>query len=295
MKYRGTFRVYPTDLTVSKVILFYTCKNSVSLSSETDFRSREEAKQSMTSRFQLVLLSMSITVLNACTQTASWHDTVNQGRLALRDGDFKNAQTLLSRGVNEALNDNVSPVVIAPIYLDLGRAESSLKNTDATRAALDAALAAAKSGGEDNEQLIPIYKERWRLNYRRKDFVKAQADAAQALRLERQCCDPKSERLLDSLNMNIAAACAQDRCADTGPLLLEQLEIRREKLGPIHPHVAVSLCLLGELAEKKGQWKEAERRYVEALAIRKRSEPGLVQLTEKNLTRVRAQLEKKSG
>lgn len=247
----------------------------------------------------ILAIAFATFVLPSCAQkpapAAGWEDSVRSGRLAMQVADYQNAKQFISKGLAEAARQNVDGVVIAPVYLDLAKSCEHLNDPAAARTAVDAALVAARSGGKSNEQLIPIYKESAKLFYRKKDFVNSQAAAHEALRLERECCDAKSDKLLDSLNLCIAAACAQDRCADTGPLLLEQLEIRRQHLGLNHPHVAVSLCLLGELAEKKGRWKEAEERYKEALAIRKKSEPGLVKRTEENLIRVRSQLERKSG
>ena len=240
-----------------------------------------------------------VSFLSGCTaktdSVADWQSALRSGRLALQEGEYEKAKQFLSMGLAEANSKKIDGVVTAPAYLDLAKTYERLNEPVAARTAVDAALLAANSGGKNNEQLIPIYKESAKLFYRKKDFVNSQVAAHEALRMERDCCDSKSEKLLDSLNLCIAAACAQDRCADTGPLLLEQLEIRRQHLGPNHPHVAVSLCLLGELAEKKGQWKEAENRYIEALAIRKKSEPGLVTRTEENLTRVRSHLARKSG
>jgi tetratricopeptide (TPR) repeat protein len=256
-----------------------------------------QSANKVTAYFVSLVMIVASGVLSSCVsvQPESWQDDVRIGRLAMHNGEEEKAKLFLSKGIEGARYANVDPIVIAPIYLDLSRTETALKNPDGARSAVDAARVAASSGGKDNEQLIPIYKESAKLFYRKKDFVNSQLAAQNALRLERECCDAKSEKLLDSLNLCISAACAQDRCADTGPLLEEQLEIRKEHLGPVHPHVAVSLCLLGELAEKKGQWKEAEARYIEALSIRKKTEPGLVKQTEKNLVRVRTHLEKKTG
>ena len=244
------------------------------------------------------LLLCTVLVAVSCTQSQAipnWKDLVRSGRIEMQKGAYSDAKRFLSQGLKEATDKRVDGVLLAPIYLDLSEVNQELSDAEGARTAVDAAIASAKSGGDNSEQLIPLYKQSAKLFYRKKDFSNSQIAAQEALRLERECCDPKSEKLLDGLNLCISAACAQDRCADTGPLLLEQLEIRREHFGPNHPHVAVSLCLLGELAEKKGRWKEAERRYEEALAIRRKTEPALVTQTEKNLTRVRAHLERKSG
>jgi len=236
-------------------------------------------------------LVLAMAFLTAACVDLTWQERVDKGRIAMQNRDYKAASELFESAIHQAMTRGVSGVRVAPVYLANAQAEIELGNLQEATFLLDGAIREAqKDGGKNSEQLIPIYKERWKLFYRQKKFVDAQREAKEALRLERNCCEPGSERLLDSLNLVIASACAQDRCADTGPYLEEQLQIRREHLGKEHPHVAVSLCLLGELAEKKQQWKEAEARYIEALAIRKKAEPQLVAQTEKNLTRVRANL-----
>lgn len=176
-------------------------------------------------------------------------------------------------------------------YFDLSSLRLANHDDEGALAALNSAYQVALGFGyKDNELLIPIYKQIAKLHYRKKNFVEAGNAAREALRLERSCCEPQSEKLLESLNLVIASACALDRCADTQPWLVEQLEIRKLRLGALHPHVAVSLCLIGEVLEKKGQFKQAEAKYAEALEIRRKSEPELVAQTEKNLLRVREKM-----
>lgn len=54
-----------------------------------------------------------------------------------------------------------------------------------------------------------------------------------------------------------------------GKLLHGAFELRREHLGPGHLETANSVHDLGWLAEKTGDWREAEARYREALALRR--------------------------
>jgi len=211
--------------------------------------------------------------------------------MEMQRGNIEKARELFQKGIDKGKSAGANGVQLAPVYLDLSRAELLANNDQAARTAVDAALQSALAGGgKDSEQLIPIYKESASQFYGKKQFVESLAAAKEALRLERNCCEPGSDKLLDSLNRVIAATCAQDRCADTAPYLQEQLEIRQKRLGPNHPHVAVSLCLLAEVDEKKGKWKEAETKYLQALEIRKKVEPQLLSQTEKNLVRVRANL-----
>lgn len=243
-----------------------------------------------------IMISILAAIPSSCALAASWQDVVREGRVAVRNGDEERGMRLIEQGIDAAKKAGANGLQLAPVYLDLAQVEIALNKTDEARAALDAAINdATAAGGGDSEQLIPIYKQSAKLFYRQKDFIKAQAAAKDWLRLERACCEPGSEKLLASMNVAIAAACAQDRCADTGALLTEQLEIRKKHLGAEHPHVAVSLCLLGELAEKKGNWQAAESLYKEALAIRKKVEPNLVSQTEKNLVRVKEKAKASSG
>lgn len=238
-----------------------------------------------------ILLSIIAISISSCGNLIDWENDIQKARLEVQNGNRQNAEKLFQQGIDEGKKAGASGIKLAPIYLELSRTELALKNDTAARASIDAGIEAAlSSGGKNNEQLIPLYKESASQFYRKKQFVESLAAAKEALRLERACCEPGSERLLDSLNKVISATCAQDRCADTAPYLQEQLEIRRTKLGVNHPHVAVSLCLLAEVDEKKGKWKDAESKYLQALEIRKKVEPYLVKATEKNLVRVRAKL-----
>ncbi len=211
--------------------------------------------------------------------------------MALQEGRSGDAVSLLEKSVNTASTTGIKDQRISNAYQDLSSAYvANHEDVKALEALNSAHQLACEFGGKDNEMLIPIYKQIGKLHYRKKEFVQAGIAAREALRLERSCCEPQSEKLLESLNLVIASACALDRCADTQPWLVEQLEIRKLRLGADHPHVAVSLCLIGELLEKKGQWKEAEAKYLEALDIRRKSEPALVAQTEKNLLRVREKM-----
>ncbi len=242
-------------------------------------------------RFRTILVSIIAISIAACGKATSWQDDIHRARLEMQNGNREIARTLFQKGIDSGKKTGANGLQLAPLYLELSRVELALKNDTAARTAVDAAIEAGQSGGGKNsEQLIPIYKESANQFYRKKQFVESQAAAKEALRLERLCCEPGSLHLIDSLNRVISATCAQDRCADTAPYLEEQLEIRRKHFGPTHSHVAVSLCLLAEVDEKKMKWKDAESKYLQALEIRRKVEPQLVSQTEKNLVRVRTHL-----
>ncbi len=131
--------------------------------------------------------------------------------------------------------------------------------------------------------------------YRAKKFSQAHKLALQLLQLQEKSEGKDSPALIETLNLVIASACAQDRCKDTTPWLVRQLELRKKNLGENHPHVAVSLCLLGENAESKGNWLKAEQYYQSALELRKKIEPALVEATGRNLDRVNRKRAKEKG
>ncbi|MBX9666818.1 MAG: tetratricopeptide repeat protein [Candidatus Obscuribacterales bacterium] len=241
---------------------------------------------------QIVLSLLSVCLLLAsCSQTNAFDDSLRRGRLALQEGRVVDAVSLLQESTNAASSTGIKDQRVINAYLDLSNAYVANHEDGKALEALNSAhRIALEFGGKNNELLIPIYKQIAKLHYRKKEFVESGDAAREALRLERSCCEPQSEKLLDSLNLCIASACALDRCADTQPWLEEQLEIRKLRLGAQHPHVAVSLCLIGEILEKKRRWKEAEAKYLEALAIRRKAEPALVAQTEKNLLRVREKI-----
>jgi hypothetical protein len=102
-----------------------------------------------------------------------------------------------------------------------------------------------------------------------------------------------SPYLIETLNLVIASACAGKKCADTTPWLLQLLELRKKVLGPDHPHVAVTLAMLGENAEIKGEFAKAKQYFEKALAIRVKVEPALVEPTRKNLVRIESKMKSK--
>ncbi|MBX9692170.1 MAG: tetratricopeptide repeat protein, partial [Cyanobacteria bacterium] len=124
------------------------------------------------------------------------------------------------------------------------------------------------------------------LAYQQKNYDQASLAAQRILDIQKKVLGPNDSQLIDTYNQLIAALCVGGKCEDTEPLLKEQLEVRSKSLGPEHPHVAVSLCLLGESAEKKKDYERALKYYENALTIRRKTDPMLVRQTEKNVLRV---------
>lgn len=142
-----------------------------------------------------------------------------------------------------------------------------------------------------NHDLTPI--QSIRREYQTKHFDKAHEMALKLLKKQEERLGKDNPELIEILNLVIASACAGKKCADTTPWLLQLLELRKKVLGPKHPHVAVSLAMLGENAEMKGDLKKARRYYEKALLIRTEVEPSLVQATKRNLVRVDKKLAQK--
>lgn len=125
-----------------------------------------------------------------------------------------------------------------------------------------------------------------RREYQVKHFDKANEMALKLLKKQEKQLGKDSPELIETLNLVIASACAGKKCADTTPWLLQMLELRKKVLGPEHPHVAVTLAMLGENAEMKGDLKKARQYYEKALLLRTKVEPSLVEATKRNLVRI---------
>ena len=148
--------------------------------------------------------------------------------------------------------------------------------------------------GPDSPKLLPVLHEIYKVDYRESRFDEALVLAERCLKIQKKAYGPESKELIDTLNRVIAASCAGKKCEDTGPLLREQLDLRVKHLGPDHPHVAVSWALLGELAEKKGDYDKALSCFENALAIRRKSDPTLVENSERNIVRVHQKILEKA-
>lgn len=132
-----------------------------------------------------------------------------------------------------------------------------------------------------------------RKEYQTRHFDKANEMALKLLKQQEISLGKNSPELIETLNLVIASACAGKKCRDTTPWLLQLLELRKKILGPEHPHVAVSLAMLGENAEMKGDLKKARLYYEKALLIRQKVEPSLVEPTKRNLERIDKKLAQK--
>lgn len=132
-----------------------------------------------------------------------------------------------------------------------------------------------------------------RQEYQSKNFGKANELAKRLLRHQEAVEGKDSQYLIETLNLVIASACAGKKCADTTPWLQQLLDLRKKLLGPDHPHVAVTLAMLGENAEMKGELAKAKQYYKKALEIRIKVEPALVEPTRKNLVRIENKMRSK--
>ncbi len=152
-------------------------------------------------------------------------------------------------------------------------------------------LAANLVFASEKHDLTPV--QAIRREYQSKHFDKANQMALKLLKEQEARLGGNSPQLIETLNLVIASACAGKKCADTTPWLLQLLELRKKVLGPEHPHVAVTLAMLGENAEMKGDLKKARQYYEKALSIRMKEEPSLVEATKKNLERIDKKLRQK--
>ncbi len=132
-----------------------------------------------------------------------------------------------------------------------------------------------------------------RREYQTRHFDKANEMAQKLLKRQVISEGKDSPYLIETLNLVIASACAGKKCADTTPWLLQLLELRKKVLGPDHSHVAVTLAMLGENAEMKGELAKSKQYFEKALAIRVKVEPALVEPTRKNLVRIESKMRSK--
>ena len=200
------------------------------------------------------------------------------------DGQFKKAIPLLEREIKEAEAQGVSKEALSKYQLKVADCYYSIQEYEK---ALDAVEQAIKNSGLTGKlELSDYLKLKSRVLYKMKRFKEAEKTAQRLLKIQESRLGADSFELIETLNLIIAASCAEDRCADTEPLILRQLALREKHLGNEHEHVAASLGMLAELKEKKGELKEAEKLYRKALQIRRKSSPHLVESSEKNILRI---------
>ncbi|MGD9681858.1 MAG: tetratricopeptide repeat protein [Candidatus Obscuribacterales bacterium] len=219
--------------------------------------------------------------------TAADNELLLQGAKQLDEGQTEQAALSLSSGLEQAAKEGAPEKGLGRYRLLLTRCYIVQGKIDeADRESSLAFQSAQKLYGKESPELVPYLLARSRVAYRKGDFAQSRNRALDALSIQEKSQGKESKDQIDTIDLIVSAACADDRCADTEPYLERQLALRKKFLGEDHPHVASSLCLLGELAEKKNQLEEAEKYYSEALAIREKSAKELVESTRKNLVRL---------
>lgn len=219
--------------------------------------------------------------------TATDNDLLVQGARQLDSGQTEQATLSLASGLEQAAKEGIPEKDLGRYRLLLTRCYTVQGKIDEADAESSRALESArKSYGKESPELLPFLLARSRVAYRKGDFAQSRSRALEALSIQEKSQGKESKDEIETINLIVSAACADDRCADTQPYIERQLALRRRFLGADHPHVASSLCLLGELAEKKNQLEEAEKYFSEALAIREKSAKELVEGTRKNLVRL---------
>lgn len=219
--------------------------------------------------------------------TAADNDLLVEGSRQLDRGQTEQATLCLASGLEQAVKEGIPEKDLGRYRLLLTRCytvQGKIAEADAESSrALDSAR---KLYARESPELLPYLLARSRVAYRKGDFAQSRSRALEALSIQEKSHGKESQDQIETINLIVSAACADDRCADTEPYVKRQLALRRKYLGADHPHVASSLCLLGELAEKKNQLEEAEKYFSEALAIREKTARELVEGTRKNLVRL---------
>ncbi len=236
--------------------------------------------------YNIISLILIASVLPSCTRAApAWQAEFEKGQAALSSSDYANAIRYIESSIEKAEKEGVAKKDLTAEFACLSKCYLAIGNKEKARQLTDQSI--AQPGlDKDSIKLIPLLNASYDLAYREKNFDLASQTAQRSLEIQKKAKSPNDSQLIETYNQLIAALCVGGKCSDIAPLLQEQLEVRRRSLGADHPHVAVSLSLLGENAEKKRDYEKALKYYEEALAIRKKTDPSLIAQSEKNVLRV---------
>lgn len=205
------------------------------------------------------------------------------------DGEYEKAIAGFKSGIEKLRAQGVSGDRLVSYRVKLAEAYLAEGKSDEALAVVDEDLARLSQADQSRERFLlfsPLRLLRVRILYKGKKFKEAQVAAKDLLELQERYLGSDSRELIETLNLAIASACAEDRCADTRPMILRQLALKEKYLGKEHEHVAASLAQLAELEEQAGNFGEAEKLFKRVLAIRTKSAPELVESTRKNLVRL---------
>lgn len=235
--------------------------------------------------FSLILLGANI---QGCTQKTSINSDRAQLKLAQASFDNGNYDDAIKRLESElASREKASSIALCEYQYLLAKSYLYIDKPEKALLLSERATELARKRWGESPKVVPYIKLNIRILYKQKKFKESQARASELLSFQEKTLGKDSRELIDTLNLVIAAACAEDRCADTEPLLQRQLKLRQEYLGEKHEHVAASYGQLAEIEEKKGHFDKAERLYNKALEIRQEVAPQLVESTQKNLVRLK--------
>lgn len=203
------------------------------------------------------------------------------------NGNYEEAENSFKDALARAGQSGASAEVLAPYRLAEAKSLLAASRLDSASQVLEEALQSARARWGESEKLYPYYMTRIRILYKGKKFEESQKEALELLGRQEKRLGKDSRVLIETLNLVIAAACAEDRCADTRPYLERQLRLRRKYLGDSHEHVAASLAQLAEIEEQSGNLDRAEELYTEVIKIREKSAPHLLESSRTNLTRIK--------
>lgn len=234
-------------------------------------------------------------LISACSRETSSLDknkVVESFSMPLKhyeNGDYEKSIAGFKSGIEKSRSEGVSGDRLIEFRVKLAESYLAEGKRDEAMAVVDEGLAQFDEANLSRERFLlssPLRLLRVRILYKGKKFKEAQGAAADLLKLQERYLGSDSRELIETLNLGIASACAEDRCADTRPMILRQLTLKEKYLGKDHEHVASSLAQLAELEEQAGNFDEAEKLFKRVLAIRTKSAPELVESTRKNLVRL---------
>ncbi|MBZ0189145.1 MAG: hypothetical protein K8F91_23070, partial [Candidatus Obscuribacterales bacterium] len=189
--------------------------------------------------FALISLLL-LPALTACTGKAApeaWSTELQAAEQYFENGQMEKASENLSAGLEIARHEKVPEKELCPYLLSLSRCYLTQGKTDEAALVSRQALCAARDKfGLESMALVPYLLQESRAKYKMKDFQASQESALKALCLQEKNLGQDAEELIETFNLIVSAACADDHCVDTEPYIKRQLDLRRRYLGSEHPH-----------------------------------------------------------
>ncbi|HKV07165.1 MAG TPA: serine/threonine-protein kinase [Thermoanaerobaculia bacterium] len=204
------------------------------------------------------------------------------GRIYERRGDYEQALPLLDQAVTVGRRTLGPSRELAQSLNDLGVAHGQRAELDASRAALEEALAMRrKILGEEHPDAAISHSELGRTLFDQGRLDEAEAHFRSALAIRRKALGPVHHETATSMSdLGLLLRQKGDR-AGAEALFRETLAVTRQSSGPQHPDVATALANLALTVNERGDHAAAEAMFREALAIGRaslgREHPGNAQ------------------